>query len=223
MTTPKNINGQKPTVAEVKAVHDEMLEAGKPTSQRAIADEMTKRGWKIAHKTVGRYKQSGWRELGTSGPRPLVNDGTPAGIAKPVREAVKKLPEAEQETLKTGLDGTVGTPMSEMELEAVAKRLDELMKRDVTDLGEQEVKTRLAMNIIIMEQATRRANILALVPKDTAQLVTAMTEAVKSAPYGALPVNVGVNPGDNAKLIEHEPPHPLSMAIAEFKKRQNAA
>lgn len=216
-------HGKLPTVAEVKAVHDEMLEAGKPTSQRAIAEEMTSRGWKIGHKTVGRYKQSGWRELGTSGPRPLVNDGTPAGIAKPVREAVKKLPKDEQETLKTGLDGTVGTPLSDMELEAVAKRLEELMKRDVADLGEIETKTRLAMNIIVMEQATRRANILALVPRDTAQLVTAMTEAVKSAPYGALPVNLGVNPGDNAILIEHQPMHPVAVAIAEFKKRQNAA
>lgn len=219
-------NETKPTIEQVRFVWNSMV---KP-SARKVAAEMEKRGAKISFKTVARWKRDGWIVTSRSGENnaPLLKKHEQANskVNNAIRALVVQMP-PEEKAMAIGETQQeakleIGGPMTPKELSAIEKDLKELSAYDVPALKAMQEKDRLIYNIMLLRQSQRKADILALIPKDSAALMVAASDAqdaLPNVPTGILP-SVG-----NGHMIDvtPNPQNELASAIDMFLKKEGVA
>lgn len=188
----------KPTVDQVRTV----WEAHPAPSSRKVADLLARRGFSISWRTIARWHKNGWAAEGSAKPQP----------AKTGAEGIK--------------DAVVGGGLTDDDYARIEKRKKELTKMTPAQLLMEQEKARTIMNIVVMEEATRRAHIMALIPKDTGSFLADAADAAKAAPAMAPiePPDQHLN-GSGAKLVEHNAViemSPLSAAIRKIKAEASA-
>lgn len=218
----------KPTVEQVQAEWESQTDP----SSRSVADALGARGFKISYRTVCRWHANNWLTDGRTGKRSIAeNQHTPAGVKREIRAALQMMDtddvaEANEIAANDGL-GTaiIGDGMKDDDIERIAKRIQALAIEDKSALVDLQEKARIIMNIVLMEEATRKAHIMTLIPKDTGTFVHSFTEASKAlAPMAPIE---GIQPernGNDAKLIEGKTieASPLSMAIRNLREKATA-
>jgi hypothetical protein len=183
-----------PTPDLAKAV---WIEMGCPGC-RKVAVELEKRGWKIAWRTLNRWKAQGWAHK----PDADLAAKTTKQITKTIQER-QKLSE-------------------QQEVDIVDARIKELFVKSEAELDIIEQRSRKILNIVLAEAAARRVQIMMLIPKDIGTFVNAMTEASKQTLTGGLEQTPKA--GD-PRVIEGDatdvtPPTPLQEAIRKFKREK---
>lgn len=218
----------KPTVKQVENVWNSLP----APSARSVADELTKRGWSISWRTVARYKERNWSEKlkgrHTQTAPPIgARQHRPSAVTKQVKKSIGKLPEEAQRVAMEGLENAVGKPINEIEVDLIQKRLDVLAGKSEAELDVLEGKARKIYNILLLEEATRRVEVMVLIPRDTAALVQAMTEAAGAQLSGGenQPPKAGDPRVIEGTVIEAdpEPINDTASAIRRFQKAQGAA
>ncbi len=217
-----------PTREQVRTVWD----AHPKPSARVIAELLVNRGFSIGWRTVARWKESNWTEPPPKSV-PLSEKGKARGIKKAIKAEVAKIPketlaEVDKMVAAGGIEGAVtGGHLTDDDYTRIAKRIAALAPDSKEKLLEIQERSRLVMNIVMMEEATRRAHILVLIPKDAGSFMADSNEAANSVAGPAVTIE---NPGefspngDNAKLIEGKvnPPSPLSMKLRQLREEKVA-
>lgn len=214
-----------PTMEQVRTVWD----AHPKPSSRTIAELMTKRGWSISYKTVSRWKKANWVQEQPEDHLPasrkpnerVVNRALRAEIAKTAKPA----PVVDSTTAPDGIENALtGTGMTDADLARIEAAKIELGPKTIADLREMLEKERIIANIILLREATRKANIMVLIPKETSSFVSSFTDDAKAA--GPAPATIQP-PNSNPALA---PPiegdfrvvNPTSAAIDRFLAKENA-
>jgi hypothetical protein len=187
----------KPTLEQVRFV---WFSKPKP-SCRSVADELQKRGAKISFKTVARYHAMDW----IHGARPRRRS-----TAEQTRAAGSAL---------------IGTQLSEPELNKIEEEIALLAGMSIGDLVDAQEKARLIYNTMLLRCATRKADMLAIVPRDAAALMIGATEAVQATAPPIVPTEPDhhTNGVGNGRMIDVTPMNPISAAIADFQRKRTAA
>lgn len=195
----------KPTPDQARRVYETLEHPTVDTLHTAL----TGRGYSIGRATVARWIKKEFTNKVRPGPDLKMNTGDVKGIPPAVRQAIA----AEA--------AIIGGEMTPTEIGAIQSDLDELRLLDMPALKARLEQERIMFNIMMLRQAQRASNKLVLIPKESAALVVAMTDAAESMPT----VPTGQLPGDGAKVIEGtvNPPNPVSDAIAMFKQRTGVA
>lgn len=219
----------KPTVSQVRTVWEEMT----APSVRKVAELLERRGFTISFRTVARWKKNNWVDGPDGRGRKTVseNQHVPGAIRQNLRAELGKLDadtvdEANRTAAAGGLvDAIAGGGLKEDDITRIANRITALSTETKAALLEKQETARLVMNIVLMEEAARRAHVMTLIPKDTSAFVESFTDASKSlAPMAPIePVEPARN-GDNAKLIEGTTVElsPLSQAIRRVREQVSA-
>lgn len=198
-----------PTLDQARTVYDSLSHQTVDSLRAAL----TNRGFQISRATCARWIKRGFKpSLEGRGGKLNINRGVVGQVAPAVRAAIRA-EGRESENL-------IGGEMDAGEISAIQADMNELASLDTPQLKAVLEKERLTYNIIMLRASKRQANKLALIPKDNAAFIVAMTDAAESVPT----VPTGQLPGDGAKLIEAtaNPPNPVSDAIAQFKNRSRA-
>lgn len=118
----------------------------------------------------------------------------------------------------------VGSALSAPELVTLEQDIATLSGMTVKELVEAQEKARLIFNTAILRCATRKADVLAIIPRDAAALMVGATEAVQAtAPLAPLDLPAHTNGIGNGHMIDITPSNPLQDAIAAFKRRAGVA
>lgn len=219
----------KPTVKQVENVWNSLP----APSARSVADELTKRGWSISWRTVARYKERNWseklkgRHVDTAPPIGA-RQHRPAEVTKQVKKAVAKLPEEAQRVAMEGLENAIGKPtIEEIKSEVLRARIEKMLTSSEAELDVMEGKARKIYNILLMEEAMRRVEVMVLIPRDTAALVQAMTVAAGAQLSGGegQPPKAGDPRVIDGTVVEPEPEpiNDTASAIRRFQKANGAA
>jgi hypothetical protein len=228
-TDPEKFEPQgKPTKEQVRTVWD----AHPKPSARTIAELMKNRGFKISWRTVARWQEQGWREeLAAS--TPFAERDKPKRAKKEVKAAIaKEKPEvvaeagaiAEAGGLKAAIEGGALTDADYLRIDGLIK---ELGTKELADLKAIQEKDRTIMNIVLMREATRRAHIMTLIPKDTSSLIGAFTDDAK-----VMAPTAPIQPVDGQKIANGQMPmiegefkvvNPTTSAIQRYLAKENAA
>jgi len=208
---PSNFEAQgKPTPEQARTVWDSMPMPG----ARTVARELTNRGFSISWRTIARWHAENWREPRSPG-KPLSQKGQVAGVSKEIRKEIAKIP---KETVKQADQLTIsGDAIRIAEEEVVDRRRQELLNMSEAELDNLEAKSRKVMNILLAEQAARRAHVMVLIPKDTGSLVGALADAQKvglTGGLGQVPATGDPRVINGSVLVE--PENPLASAIDRF-------
>lgn len=202
MIDPTKFEAQgKPTVEQAQTVYNALPHQTVDT----LHAKLVGLGYSISRATTARWIRSGF---------------TPRHPTNLDKGEIKGVPAVVRDT-----ERLIGGPLGDPEVADLTKDMLELSALDTPQLKALLEVERLKYNIMMLRAATRKADKLVLIPKDSAAFVVAMTDASSSlsaiAP-GQLPAG---QPGDNAKLIDAtaNPPNPVAEAIASFKRRQVAA
>lgn len=166
----------KPTPQQVKAVWDEL----KRPSTRKVAKMLEQRGFSISYRTIARLARIGkWEGFPcVTGHESNLEKGRPKKVNGAMRAEVDRLTDREHAAFDAnGLENALAPPPDIDEWQMLEARRGELLNMSEAELDRAEAKTRKILNILLMEQASRRANLMILVPKETSALVSAMTEA----------------------------------------------
>ena len=217
----------KPTVEQVRTVWDSMT----APSVRKVAELLERRGFTISFRTVARWKKNNWMADPQSGGGVKTiseNQHVPGAIRQGIRSELDKIDpatvhEANQTAAAGGLVEVIaGGGLKDDDITRIAKRITELSSETRASLLEKQETARIVMNIVLMEEATRRAHVMTLIPKDTSAFVESFTDASKALPPMAPiePVEPARN-GDNARLIEGTATElsPLSQAIRSVREK----
>ena len=110
---------------------------------------------------------------------------------------------------------TTDAPLTPEEVDLIEQDMTELKALEVPQLKAMLDKERLVCNIMLLRFSQRKADLLAMIPKDTAALVKSMAEAQVSIP---------MVPADRT-LIDVTPneQNEVSNAIDMFLKREDVA
>jgi hypothetical protein len=182
-------------------------------SARKVSTALAAQGLGAAWRTILRWHKEGFKEKSLVNVRDRLNDE--------LRASLKQLPpdqiEAANEIAKEGIAAHPD------DLARITGRIKELMALTDTDLANCEAKSRRILHIVLMEEASRKGNVMILMPKDTGTLIEAFTESTRTVKIGTAiePVN-----GDDAKMvggkmIEHEP-NPTADAISNFLRESES-
>jgi len=112
-----------------------------------------------------------------------------------------------------------GAAPSDLVERVTAEMNDLIGKSGGMSLQELQERTRMALNVILMRRCAERADTLALMPKDVAPLIVALTDAGHGAPL----IPNEQQPGTMIDVTPDKSTHPLTAAIHEFKRRTGAA
>lgn len=214
----------RPTAAQARAIWESMPE---PSCQSCV-DLMNQRGWRISKATLARWRLAEWKEPARNtnhnggGKVSLAEKRLPRGIKKELKAEIGKLDEDGKSVAKgTDVAAILAKPTDEEALTKLMAEIGELTgDLKALDVYEIRDRTKAAMDIILMRRATVRADLLILIPKDTAAFINAMTEAVQGRQVSTLVPTDGEN-----KMIDVTPNevHPLSAAIHTFKRKVGQA
>ena len=216
----------KPTVEQVRTVWDSMT----APSVRKVAELLERRGFTISFRTVARWRTNGWMAGPNGGGCKTIAEDqhTPAPVKQHIRAELGKLDpatvhEANQTAAAGGLvEAIAGGGLTDPDIARIAARITALSGETRASLLEKQETARIVMNIVLMEEATRRAHVMTLIPKDTSAFVESFTDASKALPPMAPiePVEPARN-GDNARLIEGTATEmsPLSQAIRAVREK----
>lgn len=214
----------KPTVEIVK----EVWEAHPEPSARAVAAQLHQEGFEISWRSVARWKKNNWLvDVKGSAKRSIAeNQHTPAPVKREIRAELAKMPaatvaEANQIAAAGGLEAAVeGGKLTDPDYERIEKRKAELEVMTAAQLIELQEKARTIMNIVLMEEAVRKAHVMVLIPKDTGSFMADAAGAARASPAMApiLPPDAAETNGDGAKLVNGRtmPDNPVSSAIDRF-------
>lgn len=206
----------KPTKEQVRTVWDSMPAA----SARKVAAELEKRGFDISFRTIARWKKTGWVD---EAPKPLSER-----LHETVRKEATKMVDKHVKAEPIAADGAPTLPPGDAErIEAMVK---DLAGKDINVLREIQEKKRTILNIVMMEETTRKAYALALIPKDTSAIIGAWTDDAKVlSPVAPIqPGADGVRPASNGHLPsptiegDFKVVNPTSHAIHQFLAKENA-
>lgn len=216
----------RPTVEQVERVWNDHP----APSARKVCEMLNQRGFKISWRSVLRWKNNGWASAPDGGGVKTIAEDqhTPAPVKQHIRAELGKLDpatvhEANQTAAAGGLvEAIAGGGLKDDDITRIAKRITELSGETRAALLEKQETARIVMNIVLMEEATRRAHVMTLIPKDTSAFVESFTDASKALPPMAPiePVEPARN-GDNARLIEGTATEmsPLSQAIRAVREK----
>lgn len=219
----------KPTVEVVRRAWDEHP----APSVRKIADLLERRGYKISFRTVLRWKTNNWSSNPHGGGRKTISEDqhVPGAIRQGIRAELGKMdPATVDEANKTAAAGGLvnaiaGGGLKEDDIERIAKRITALSTETKAVLLEKQETARLVMNIVLMEEAARRAHVMTLIPKDTSAFVESFTDASKAlAPMAPIEPVEPMRNGSDAKLIEGTATElsQLSLAIRRVREQVSA-
>lgn len=220
---PTNFEAQgKPTRAQAGAVWDSTL---KP-SARKVAEKLVSLGYQIGWRTIARWHASNWQEpvifrvlaSGDAGER-IVNMAIKTELATIPVETIK---EASAIADAGGIEGALaGGKLTDVDYARIDSMITELREHSEIDLDAIEAKERKIMNIVMMREATRRAHIMVLIPKDTSAFVSSMTDAARVVPTGK--DTPEERNGNEARAIEGRVILPSALSLKLKSLRENAA
>ena len=213
----------KPTVEQVKGVWN----AHPQPSARKVATLLVNRGYSISWRTVLRWKANDWTADSAGNAKRTIdaNQHTPAAGKKESRTRLALVPAATVKVARSrsGLVTITGGKLTEDDYARIEKRTLELATKTSAELLEAQEKARTIMNIVVMEEVTRRAHVVALIPKDTGSFLSDAAEAAKVRPVDQMPIlpvsgpDAGRN-GAGARVIEGKatPVSPIASAIDTY-------
>lgn len=217
----------KPTVEQVKGVWN----AHPQPSARKVATLLVNRGYSISWRTVLRWKANDWTADSAGNAKRTIdaNQHTPAAVKKEIRTGLALVPaatvkEANEIAADGGIEAAItGGKLTEDDYARIEKRTLELATKTSAELLEAQEKARTIMNIVVMEEVTRRAHVVALIPKDTGSFLSDAAEAAKVRPADQMPIlpvsgpDAGRN-GSGARVIEGKatPVSPIASAIDTY-------
>lgn len=203
--------------------------AKNPTlSCRKVEALLREEGYEVSYRTLQR-----WRDNGKPGQVALGHETKRAGVKREIAKALAKISDTEklsadqmkvdgivvavQEEIIAGKVGGARDPAQE-EVNIIDSRISALMVKSAAELDLDEQKARKIFNIVLLEAATRRANIMTMIPKETAALVDAMTTASKQTLTGGIdqPPKAGDPRVFDGEVVDVTPASPLASAIGKF-------
>lgn len=126
----------------------------------------------------------------------------------------------------TTAEDMLGTELRADEIGQLDKDMRELKKKTLAQLHELQERERLVTNIMLMRFTQRKADKLALAPKEMAAFISAMSEAhapVMEAPI-APPAHANGHANGHDKLIDVTPAsNEVAGAIDRFLRAEGAA
>jgi hypothetical protein len=228
-----------PTRAQAQAVWQALKQRHAQTgkkqdkpSTRNVAKELAAEGYSITYGAIGKWQRANWQE--TAG---LVRTNQRHPNRKTVAQAVrneleKQDPVTLAEATKMATAGIeqaiIGTKLTEVDLARIEKAVADLKTKTIADLREEQERERLIYNIILLRESQRQANIQALIPKDTSELVGKFTDDARASLSPAMPIMPTAAPGEQAQLPapivngEFKVVSPTKAAIERYLAKENA-
>lgn len=217
-----------PTHAEAREVWENMKD---PSSQKC-ADALIAMGYDTSKSTIARWKKREWADA-LPNSKPLAEKGKVRGVAKVLREQLDKLPpatvaEADKMAAEGGLEGAMtGGKLTDDDYTRIEKLISELAGKNRDQLLEEQEKARIIMNTVMMKEATRRAHVMVLIPKETGSFVKDTNEAAEDTPSVAPIEAMPMRNGDDARVIEGKaseaaPPTPFQLALKKLREEELA-
>lgn len=205
-------------------------------SMRKLEAILKGMGYDISYRTLTRWLVDG---VGP-GSRALAHATKVRGVKKEIAAALLEIPadtltgadEMRENgitpTLHADLGKTAGARAQDAvqaEVDVIDRRIIELLVKSESELDIIEQKSRKILNIVLNEAAARRANVMVLIPKDTAAFVDAMTEASKQTLTGGLdqPPKAGDPKTIDGNAIDVTPPTELASTISKFLQDEGMA
>jgi len=213
----------KPTREQVRAVWD----AHPKPSTRKVRNLLVARGFDISFRTIARWVKNEWREDAAPGAKPLAEKGEVRAVNKAITAALKAVPketvkEADMIAEAGGIEGAVtGGKLQDADYARIEARIKALEPESKDRLLEIQERARLVMNIVLTEEATRRAHVMVLIPKDTGSFIKEVNEAATSGGPVAVKVEApNAGNGDDARVIEGKvnPPSALSLKLRMLRE-----
>lgn len=211
----------KPTVEQVRFVWNEMARP----SGRKVAAELQKRGAKISFKTVMRYKRNDWAPVGSIG----TNDRAPLQkklekqstvVNNAIRAEIEKMDPLHKAVAKNGIDGALGGPMTNAELTAMQIEINDLAQKSDPELVALLRRDQLIFSIMVLRFGARRADLMVLVPKDSASLMASSAE-VKDSYSTVAPAQLNASDGSMIDVTPNA--NEVSSAIDDFLRKEGVA
>lgn len=176
-----------PTVEQVVKLHGYLKSRNRSTSTRKMADELEARGFTIGSATVGRIL----KEAGLSTPPHKKSE-------KNIKKAENRVNAHRHRRKKMAAAEPVAAAAMLLPPEKVAEiaSLAALMVNDnsSTSMAIRENRTRMALNIIVMELMAAKPELMLIDMRGSAALIDALTVATKLSGGASIDVTVP-NPG----------------------------
>lgn len=216
----------RPTVEQVERVWNDHP----APSARKVCELLNQRGFKISWRSVLRWKNNGWASAPDGGGVKTIGEDqhVPGAIRQSIRVELQKMDpatvdEAKQISAAGGLQAAVeGGNLTDVDYARIEASIKDLATKDLNDLKLLQEKERTIMNIVLIREATRKANVMILIPKDTSSLIGALSDDARVLPP-AQPIEPPMpeRNGSDAKLIEGRAVEmsPLSHAIRAVREK----
>jgi len=204
----------KPTVEQMRIVFDSLTHQ----TVTHLYDRLTGMGYSVSRATVGRAIKDNFPPAKTLIRKKIEDGGPRAAAAKKeaARPEAKKVAAARDRAAETILGN-----LTPEEVKAIGVKMTDLVG-DVSNisLSERQERTRIALNIVLMEMAATKAEILMLIPKDVAAFIDSMTEAARSSTVGSALLRLH----DESNMIDVTPErNEVADAIGSFLKQEGVA
>ena len=212
---PENFEPQgKPSLEQAKTIWNSLPSP----SARKVAAMLEGRGYKVSYRTIARWHESGWGSKGES-VREKNHELVTAEVNK-AKGRIAAAAEAENPGLKAAIEGGA---LTDPDYARIEKMVTGLAEKDIGELRAIQEKKRAILNIVLMEEATRRAHVMTLIPKDTSALVGAFTDDAKAvAPSAPIQPTNGQPNGNGTIEGEFHVVAPVSKSIRQFLAKENA-
>ena len=203
----------KPTKDQVRTVWDETPAA----SSRSVAEIMKAQGFDISFRTVARWHAIGWSE---DGPNTPVTEKVHRRLKDEISKVQADAVHAVDAEVKGALEASGG--LKDADYARIEKLVQDLGDKDLSDLKAMQEKERTIMNIVMMREATRRAHVMTLIPKDTSAMIAAFTDDAKTVapplgPIAEAPKGPAVIEGE-FKVVSQ-----TTAALQRFLAKESAA
>lgn len=216
----------KPTYEHAMEVHADM---GRP-SCRVLEKALRDQGYDISYRTLQR-----WIENGKPGQVAVNHAVKTRTVKREIVQALAKIsddeklaadkmkvegiaPAVQAEIAEGKCAGQTAHDAVQVEVNIIDQRIKDLLLSSAPELDLAEQKARKIFNIVLLEAAARRANVMTMIPKETAALVDAMTTASKQTLTGG--IDQVPKAGDprtiDAEAVDVTPKSPLASKISKF-------
>lgn len=184
----------KPTYEHAMEVHATLDRPSCRQLEKVLRDQ----GYDISYRTLQR-----WIENGKPGQVAVGHATKVTGVKREIAKSLLKLSDAEKLSAdQMKVDGIAAAVLHEIEsgkiaghtahdavqkeINTIDARIRELLQKSGAQLDYDEQKARKIYNIVLLESSARRAHVMALIPRETAAFIEAMTEASKQTLTGGI-------------------------------------